>query len=196
MTSYRSLKGDRRGIRVNPMSFDPDDYFADPGFWLEPDFLLTTLVSMLANKMDSQVGITLLVHGTLITGALVSESEYLDRMDGLFKETATNALITPTKEELKFFEEALRFETQYEDIYPGDDDTDDGPGPKDEVGSLRHLHLKDPVIVYPGAALSFVDSPLPIMRIKLASVDGWLIGRMNLVGPDDLSDIPDNGIRH
>ncbi len=185
------------------MSFDPDEYFDDDNFWREPDFLLTTLVSMLANKMDAQVGVTLLIHGTLITGGLVSESEYLDEMDGLFKETTSNGVITPTAEDLKYFEEALRFEAQYEDTYPGDHETDDAPAPKRgdrfDVGSIRHLHLKDPVIVYPGAALSFIDSPLPIMRIKLTSIDGWMIGRMNLIGPDDLpglSDIPDTGIRH
>ena len=63
-----------------------------------------------------------------------------------------------------------------------------------EGSPIRHLHLKDPVIIYPGSTLSFVDSALPILRIRLAAVDGWMLGRISVISDDD--ELPDVGFLH
>jgi hypothetical protein len=54
-----------------------------------------------------------------------------------------------------------------------------------EVQPVRYLHLRDPVIIYPGATMSFQESPLPIMRIRLTEVEGWMLGRIMVMTHHD-----------
>lgn len=178
--------------------------FADmsgEGYWQEPDFLLSNLVSLMANKLESQLGITLLVKGMMLTGTLVGEREYLSTVNELFKEIAQDAIGTPTKEDMQLLEESFTFDELTDDIYPEDYDEDDAASAVEDfdITMIRHLHLKDPVIISPQGMLSLTESPLPIMRIRLTQVDGWLVGRMALI--DDADDdrdfrLPDNGVRH
>ena len=44
------------------------------------------------------------------------------------------------------------------------------------MNPIIHLHLKDPVIISPQPAITFSDGVFPIMRIRLAKVDGWMMG--------------------
>jgi hypothetical protein len=175
--------------------------FGTSDYWLEPDFLLSSLVSLMANKMDSQLGVTLVVKGNIMTGVLVGEREYLTAVNNIFKSMAKDTIPNPTKDELRMIEESFHFDQMTEDVYSEDLDEDDDEEDYD-VNIIRHLHLKDPVIIYPNAALSFMESPLPILRIKLSTVDGWMLGRMSLVSSDELEDMPrprprpDNDIRH
>jgi hypothetical protein len=47
------------------------------------------------------------------------------------------------------------------------------------------------VIIYPGSTISFSDSPLPIMRIQLNAIDGWMLGRITVMaGDQDGTDAP------
>jgi hypothetical protein len=182
------------------------DFPGDNSYWQEPDFLLSNLVSLLANKLESQLGITLLVKGTIMSGILVGELEYLTAVNNIFKSIAKESLVNPTKEDLQMVDESINFDLLSEDNYAYDEDEeeegDDDDGDEDfgdeddfDVMQIRHLHLKDPVIVYPQSALSLSESPLPIIRVKLTAVDGWMLGRMAMVSPDDFMP-PDNGIRH
>jgi len=151
----------------------------DAQYWNEPDFLLGLLVSFLANKLNAEFGITLVVRGTVMTGTLVGERAYLGRMNDLFKTIARSSLIDPSDEDLSALEEAFGFEDMAEDIYPRDEDED----ADDDLAfpPIRYLHLRDPYILYPGAAMSFTESPLPILRLRLTEVDGWLPGRVNVI---------------
>jgi len=176
------------------MTFPPE--FDLSAYWSEPDFLLTDLVSLMANRADSQLGITLMVKGAILTGTLVGEREYLKRVNDTFKRMARETLTKPTKEDLASIDEAFGFDELVEDIYPngevsGEIDTDDID--LSEGSPIRHLHLKDPIIIYPGSTLSFMDSALPILRIRLAAVDGWMLGRISVISDDDL---PDVGLLH
>ncbi len=168
-------------------------------YWQEPDFLLTDLVSLLANRSDSQMGITLMVKGAILTGTLVGEREYLRRVNDMFKRMARETLSKPTKEELTSIDEAFGFDELIEDDYPepGEEDEDDESveSSAHEASPIRHLHLKDPVIIYPGSTLSFMDSALPILRIRLATIDGWMLGRISVIA-DDEDDLPDVGFIH
>lgn len=157
-----------------------------PAQWLEPDFLLIEIVSMFVNKLGTPMGITLTAHGTVMTGVLVSEREYLDMMNHAFRMLLREALENPTKEQLKSLEEALTFDQLVEDDYSDDDETADSLSVS--AGGIRHLHLRDPMIIFPGTTLSFDDSILPVMRIRLTSIDGWLLGRVSLLDADDEMD--------
>ncbi|MEP7293243.1 MAG: hypothetical protein ABI835_15775 [Chloroflexota bacterium] len=174
--------------------------FDQAAYWSEPDFLLTDLVSLMANRADSQLGVTLMVKGAILTGTLVGEREYLRRVNDAFKRMARDTMPKPTQEDLDSIEEAFGFDELVEDIYPnGDGEEMPTEVEADEIdlneGSpIRHLHLKDPVIIYPGSTLSFMDSALPILRIRLAAIDGWMLGRISVITDDD--DLPDVGFLH
>ncbi len=172
------------------MSDLPD--FDLSAYWQEPDFLLTDLVSLLANKADSQIGITLMVRGSILTGTLVGEREYLRRINEMLKRMARDAMPKPSKEDLASLDDAFSFDELIEDEYPAEDEAEDkalDPSP------IRHLHLKDPVIIYPGSTLSFLESELPILRIRLATVDGWMLGRISVIA-DDEDSLPNGGFIH
>lgn len=166
----------------NPIPIpETDDY------WQEPDFLLRDMVSFMANKMNSSIGITLMVRGAVLTGTLVGEREYLHGINNLFKEMARDTIVKPTKEDLESIDEAFNYDSMTEDRYPEDDDLEDEDAAF-ESQMVRYLHLRDPIIIHPGATLSFQESPLPIMRIRLTEVEGWMLGRILVMSPDEMDD--------
>src|SRR5579862_3276035 len=79
-------------------------------YWQEPDFLLTDLVSLMANKANSQLGVTLMVKGAILTGTLVGEREYLRRINEMFKRMARESIVKPTKEDLASIDDAFSFD--------------------------------------------------------------------------------------
>ncbi len=160
---------------------------SEAAFWQEPDLLLGLLVSFLANKLSAEFGITLMVRGTVLTGTLVSERTYLTLVSDLFKSLAHQAIGEPEGEVAKALEAAFDFADMAEDADDGRAD-----GEADAVfPPIRFLHLRDPFILYPGAAMSFSESPLPILRLRLTEVDGWLPGRVHVM--DRPEDEFDNG---
>lgn len=180
--------------------FPPD---LDPGaFWQEPDFLLSELVSFLANKMDAEVGITLLIHGTVFTGTLVSEREYLEAIAETLKDMTRNLFERPSKDELLAIDEVFNPDAMIEDTYPSDEveseNTPEVPPSFDEDGppSIRYVHLREPVIIYPGATLGFGESSLPIMRVRLTEISGWMMGRIMMMTPSQDSDEEDDPRRN
>ncbi len=187
------------------------------GFWQEPDFFLADLVSGFVNKGGMELGITLFVRGLVVTGTLVSEREYLEAMSDMFAGQAKKSLVKPTKEELKTAEEVFDFTHLAEDsppdelrelikqnqpINPYADDFDEYDDDIDESEPpiIRHLHLKDPVILQPQPAVSFSHSQVPIMRLRLTQIDGWMIGKVTTDDDDPMNDYPPppplNPIRH
>ncbi len=178
-------------------------------YWQEPDFLLAELVSLLANRADSQLGITLLVKGAILTGTLVGERDYLNRVNAMFKQMARESLVKPTKDDLASIDDAFGFDELVEDNYDETDAEEEEAAPEDgaeapaaekpewiEPSPIRHLHLKDPVLIYPGSTLSFTESALPILRIRLAAIDGWMLGRISVIADDEDDVLPDVGFIH
>jgi hypothetical protein len=180
----------------------------DSGFWQEPDFLLSDLISMLVNRTGVQFGITLMVRGMVVSGVLVSEREYLAELSKYFQDQAKDAIkelmaSAPKKElrkMLKEAEEAWDFTYMTEDVYhdeisskddEDEDDEDEFALPPD-FSEIRHLHLRDVEIVFPSPGIEFFQSRLPTWRIRLASVDGWLVGRSVAQMPFPSSDEPDD----
>jgi hypothetical protein len=163
----------------------------DGGYFDEPDPFLTDLVSGFVNRGGMQLGITLFVKGAVITGTLVSEQDYLDAMSNTFANQAKKSLVKPTSKELKQTEEAFDFSHLAEDIeLPADMGDLPGFNPFDmdafeddltppDLPLIRHLHLKDPVILQPGPRASFAHSPISILRLRLQVIDGWMLGKVS-----------------
>lgn len=163
-----------------------DKFFPElDDYWREPDFLLRDVVSFMANKLNSNIGVTLMVRGAVMTGTLVGEREYLTGVNGLFKRMARETLTKPSDEDLASIDEAFNYDTMTEDLYPGDEEVE-VEEEAFESQPVRYLHLRDPIIIYPGATMSFHESPLPIMRIRLTEVEGWMLGRIMVMSNNDL----------
>lgn len=48
---------------------------------------------------------------------------------------------------------------------------------KSSVVPVRFMHLRDAMVLYPGASIGFRHSILPIIRIRIHSIDGWILGQ-------------------
>lgn len=176
--------------------------FDTSAFWQEPDFLLTELVSLFANALDAEMGITLMVGGAVISGTLIGERAYLKAVAGLVKRLSRDLLEKPTPEDLDAITGVFEPDRLVEDLLPAVTDEDgDATGIETDLLTqpppLRYLHLKDPILVQPGTALGFADSELPIMRVRLTQIAGWIVGHANVLSDDALDDaFPPGGRIH
>jgi hypothetical protein len=177
---------------------EPDfDFEPDSMSWQEPDIVLSYLVSSIVNLANAPLGVTLLVKGTMITGTLISERDYLATLTNMLQTQIRRSLTGLDAEERRMAELAFDLRDLTEDYYPdiGDDDNDDDDDaetmPPPHI--INHIHLKEPVIVSPQPALGFAEGVFPVMRIRLLSIDGWMLGT-SMPGFEDLPD--DGGIRH
>jgi hypothetical protein len=157
-------------------------------YWQEPDFLLADLVSFLANKLETELGMTLMSRGAILSGTLVSEREYLATLNTMFKTLARDAVTKAPPQDADSLEDVFGFDDLAEDQYS----EDAGDEAEFQASPIRHLHLKDPVLIYPGSTISFTESALPIIRLRLTSIDGWMLGRVQVTHDND--DIPDFGL--
>jgi hypothetical protein len=204
-----------------------DDFMpqGDNEFWLEPDFFLSELVSGFVNRGGMELGITLFVHGTVITGTLVSEQVYLQSMSEMFVTQAKRALFRPTQNDIETTESVFDFTHMAEDFgadeirdmlerraaavanqKPGkpaafdndEDDEDDEDFDEMHLDDLdeadytrvRHLHLKDPLVLHPQNPVSYSHGQVSILRLRLTAIDGWMIGKVTLEENDSLDDFP------
>lgn len=174
--------------------FGFDDMMDDGASWQEPDFVLSYLVSALVNLGGAPLGITLLVNGTVLTGTLVSEREYLQSLTNMLQSQIRSSLTGLSAEERKMAESAFDLTDLTEDFYPDpkedEEPNEDEPGPG--MTPINFIHLQDPVVVSPQPAIGFSEGLLPVMRIRLSMVNGWMLG----TSVPGFTDIPDDGIRH
>jgi hypothetical protein len=166
--------------------------------WMEPDFVLSYLVSALVNLAGAPLGMTLLVKGTILTGTLVSEREYLTILSDMLQSQIRRTLTGLSEEEREIAESAFDLTDLIEDFYPnmgdeGDDDEEDDLDSMIGVNPIYHLHLKDPIIISPQPSITFSDGVFPVMRIRIANIDGWMMGASipGMMGPGH-----GNNIRH
>lgn len=81
------------------------------------------------------------------------------------------------------------FPASFEDFDEDDDfDMDDD---FDDFEALRHLHLRNVLVLTPSPVLNFTQGVLPIARYRLASIDGWMLGTATPI--DMVDDMPDDG---
>lgn len=161
---------------MNGFDFD----FSESGYWLEPDFVLSDIVTTLVNLMGIPIGVTLFVKGIVVTGVLVSENEYLANLTNVFNRLAKESMGDNYEPVFDFT--ALN-EGDISHELDGDEDEVEVSPP------VRHLHLKEVFVLTPQPSIAFARSLLPILRIRLTAVDGWFLGQAMTL--DD--DIPDDG---
>jgi len=173
---------------------DMDDFFMDEsGYWQAPDFILTDIITTMVNMMEMPIGITIFMKGMILSGSLVSERHYLGSLSAVFQALASAS-----------FEEDETGEMDGDDnILNGNDDdiSDEAEADvidfdalykmkKASVVPVRFLHLRDAMVLYPGASIGFRHSILPIVRIRIQSVDGWILGQALDASEVDGDDTP------
>jgi hypothetical protein len=175
-----------------PKNFDIGDLLNGPAPWQEPDTILSYLISTLVNGTGVPLGVTLFVNGTVISGVLVSEREYLLTLTQMVQAQARQMLGDLPEEELQMAESAFDFTDLTEDIYPEDVDDFDH---MEMIHTLTYLHLKDPIIVSPQPSVSFGDGTFPLLRLRLSLVSGWMLG-MSIPGSITFTSTSSGDIRH
>lgn len=167
--------------------------------WLEPDTVLANVITAMVNMMGMPIGITLFVKGTVISGTLVSEQEYLEKLTEVFQSAAKQSISPNNKEESEIIEEIFDF-TKLGDnnLFVADEDTDDDEidsEPEDTPLYIRYLHIRDFSILTPNPPLSFGSSSFPILRLRLTAIDGWMLGQSTPHDFDvnEFGDNPDKG---
>jgi hypothetical protein len=151
----------------------------------------------MVNLMGMPIGMTLMTKGMTVSGTLVSEAEYLESLSKTFSDMMKQAVQPESKEEKEAIEDAFDFGQLAEGFYPpsivgADDDESFDPDDFDPEAlppPIRHLHLKDVKILTPNPPINFGGGVLPIMRIRLTSIDGWMLGHAE-AQDDDLLPIP------
>jgi len=184
---------------------DMDDFFMDEsGYWQAPDFILSDIITTMVNMMDMPIGITIFMKGMILSGSLVSERQYLASLSAVFQslaqatfdddgdgemETEIQRLFDFTKltendydvDELDDEEFELPEEEPINEIEEEDEDEIDFDElyrmKKASVVPVRFMHLRDAMVLYPGASIGFRHSILPIVRIRINSIDGWILGQ-------------------
>jgi hypothetical protein len=178
-------------------------------FWDEPDFVLTYIVTALVNGMGVEVGVTFMVRGVLVSGTMISEDSYLE----LLTQQLQNQISLDDTDAPEDAKEALKAvldlrslkefspEDYLPDVAPEDFDDDDrlfavedvdmGEGPP----LLQHVHIKDPLIIASDQSIGFGEGEDVLYRLRLTSIDGWMVGRLMPNMPDDFP--PDfDGLAH
>lgn len=188
--------------KCDPQAVTDQPEFDPAAFWQEPDFLLTELVSLFANALDAELGITLIMGGAIISGTLIGERAYLKAVNGLVKRLSREMLDQPTADDLDAITGVFEPDRLVEDLLPAVT-SENGTTAEIETDlltqppPLRYLHLKDPILVKPGVTLSFSGSELPILRVRLTQVEGWIVGHANVLSSDALDDaFPPGGRIH
>jgi hypothetical protein len=113
------------------------------------DELLVSFVEMLNEKHINSFGVTLFVHGIVISGLAVSRDEYW--------KTLFDTLAKAIKSERNFDKENI-------------EDKED-----DAIRYTKFIHLKNPNYLYPNHNEVFAETEHPYVRFKLADVNGWII---------------------
>lgn len=170
-----------------PMDDDFDDYMFDQNpfammgdmdepidFWGEPDFLLADIVQMMVNLMGMEIGVTLFIKGMVMTGLLVSEKEYLKSLSEVFRSRIHFNEKAMSKKERDEFDKMFDFTRLSESDMGMAMNEEEGLPPFDPT-PIRFLHLKNPMMIAP-QAMSFGHGALPIIRMRLSMVDGWMLG--------------------
>jgi hypothetical protein len=184
---------------------DMNDFFMDDSsYWQAPDFILSDIITTMVNMMDMPIGITIFMKGMILSGSLVSERQYLASLSAVFQSLAQTTFDDEGDGEMESeIQRLFDFTKLAENDYDmGEVDEDDFELPEDDesadeedadladdfdldelymkkasVVPVRFMHLRDAMVLYPGASIGFRHSILPIIRIRIHSIDGWILGQ-------------------
>lgn len=154
-----------------------------PFFDAEPDWFLGQIVEW-ANRFGVEFGITINVGGLVVSGRLISGTNYFDQLaDQMIGDSDENSIqhqigsvIRKHKSIYEPFDVTL---TPEHESRPEEQDHDETPGiePSEAPPPATFIHLKDAKIFAPG------QPPLPtntgvLWRGRLCEVDGFSIGQL------------------
>ena len=188
---------------------DFSDFFDidEASLWLEPDTVLANVITAIVNMMGMPIGVTLFVKGVVLSGTLVSEREYLEKLTEVFQSAAKQSMSPSNEEEKEIIEDIfdftkLRESNMFDDpeIEVGEDDdpvADDEELDDEDLALspyIRYLHLKDFSVLTPNPPITFSGSSFPILRLRLTSIDGWMLGQATPIDfEQSFTDNPDKG---
>lgn len=168
--------------------------------WNEPDYVLTYILTALVNAVNMEISMTLTVNGVLMTGDVVSERVYLQQATELLKSQMDFDDPEMPPEVRQSLEAMLDLTTLAEFDAPWLRDPDDVDDDEDEDSDLveppmpvEYLHLRAPIILAGEPPVNFGEASDIIVRIRMASIDSWMLGRISPDGPDLLDDFLSNG---
>ncbi len=124
------------------------------------DLVLAALVRAVNRGETSSLGISLLVGGSWLTGSMIGGRMWFDQLAHLVDtQTASDA------GQLFQVIGQTAYPSESERLAAGDEPVDPEPG---------FLHLRDARLLTGG--LVRVPDPGGLVRLKLSSIDGWLVG--------------------
>lgn len=135
----------------------------------EPDLLLSTLVGIVNQTPDATLGVTLFVHGAVVSGQIVGGAEFFE---GLAEECDA-AVRRDTGEEAGPDTLAGYFRDCGRRWYGDEADLD--------AMAITYIHLRDARVIQ--SNLSQVPTPGTWWRGRLTSVDGWIFGSLSSPSP-------------
>ena len=127
-----------------------------------------SLVGDMTRQDAGSLGVTLFVHGTVVSGYIVSGGQFLEAMASSVDE----AVRRDTGKEPNRGGLADVFRDHSSKVY--------GPDADLENAVTTYIHLRDAQIFHPGA--NPIPTPGAWWRGRLASVDGWIFGTMGVSG--------------
>ncbi|OZD38794.1 MULTISPECIES: hypothetical protein [Nocardiaceae] len=153
-----------------PLNFS-DDALAAPQVEevnSNPDWALVSLVRVVDRVQGFEMGVTLHVSGTVVSGLLISGATYFSL---LAKKVAQGAAAAEDKRARKALADL------FIDIGGTYSDVADAGEP-----SISYLHLRGASVFAPGASYAL---PETLWRGRLSQVSGWSLGSYNTPGPID-----------
>jgi len=124
------------------------------------DLVLTVLVNAVNKGETSNLGISLLVGGSWLTGSLIGGRMWFDQLAQLVDDQTGS-------------DGGRLFTTIGQKAYPSDSEQSAAGQPQLDADP-GFAHLRDARLLT-GAAVRVPD-PGGLVRVKLSSIDGWLVG--------------------
>jgi hypothetical protein len=195
----------------------PPMFSGNDNIWDEPDLVLQYIVTALVNGMGLEMSVTLMARGLVVSGTLISEATYLDNISNLLKKQVSfndPDMPAEVRESLQqvldlrsltefdisdFISEAMLNEDEREEMDDEDDyeDYDYDDDYSDMPPELQYLHLRDPLILAGEPPIDFGEGSDIVLRLRLTSIDGWMIGKISPNIPPEYFDLnSDDDVKH
>jgi hypothetical protein len=163
----------KRRLAMGDVPGTPDEKWIKEQVTLAPDDTLRGLVDIVNGASGAELGITLFVHGIVVSGRLVSGEMYFDGVASSIRDAYQTENADALAEYFGFYAE------EYRKLYaPADDASDDQSD--EDASSEPHtafVHLKDAKFWHSGGASVQQGA---YWRGRLSSVDGYYLGTLSV----------------
>lgn len=204
--------------------FDSSDYWSEPDQLLS--YVVTMLVNAMDMEFDVTIMLRgLVISGTLVSeGKYLKQAS--NALAGQFDLSSSKIpvdarealkemfnLTNMTEFDVRDYIEIGKAKADADSAAPPDDDPSSTTDPEfdnDDLDDedfealidnmpppLQYLHLRDPMIVAGEPPIRFANGSEIALRLRLASIDGWMLGRLFPVMDDDILGLDDDDdVRH